>query len=105
MPKNKETKDKISFTGFDPVETPEEIIAADKNTQRREAFKEAYKIAMTIVPNYFLTLKKHKPNSGGTGGGFSQEIKITPESIKVETKGENVTKGKEEQKQKELGDD
>lgn len=105
MSDNKETKDKMSLTGYDPVETPEEIIAADKDIERKEAFKEAYKIAMTIVPNYFLTKKKRKPNSSGTGGGFSQEIKITPESIKVETKGENSFKGKEEQKQKELGDD
>lgn len=105
MPESKETNDKMSLTGFDPVETPEEIIAADKNSERREAFKEAYKKAMIIVPNYFLSPKKRKPNSSGTGGGFSQEIKITPESIKVETKGENVIQGKEEEKQKELGDD
>ncbi len=105
MQVSKETKDKMSLTGFDPVETPEEIIASDKDNNRREAFREAYKKAMTIVPNYFLTPKKRKPNSGGTGGGFSQEIKITPESIKVETKGENAIDTKEEQKQKELGDD
>lgn len=105
MSESKETNDKMSLTGFDPVETPEEIIASDKDSERREAFKEAYKKAMTIVPNYFLMPKKRKPNSGSSGGGFSQEIKITPESIKVETKGENSFEGKEEQKQKELGDD
>ena len=47
------SKDKVSLFGYNPTETPEEIIASDKDEKRKEAFKEAYKKVMQIIPSYF----------------------------------------------------
>ena len=33
-------KEKIGFTSYDPVESPEEIIEKDKDIDRKEAFRE-----------------------------------------------------------------
>ena len=73
-------KRKITFLGNDGVQDPEMIIDSDKNNDRKNAFREAYKRAMQIVPDYFMK-KKRKPS-----GGFSQSVIITPEEVKVETK-------------------
>lgn len=83
------SKDKVSLFGYNPTETPEEIIASDKDEKRKEAFKEAYKKVMQIIPSYFLE-KKKKKNGGATSGGkgFTQNIIVTPENVKLETKGE-----------------
>lgn len=88
MTGKKETKEKISLIGYDPVQTPEEIIASDKDSARREAFKEAYRKAMSYAPIFLDQKKKPKPSSSSGGKGFSQEIKITPENVKIETKEE-----------------
>lgn len=85
--KNK-TKEKVSLIGYDPVQTKEEIIAADKDSARREAFKEAYRKVMSYAPIFLDKKKKPKPASSSGGKSFSQEIKITPENVKIETKGE-----------------
>ena len=84
MAKGKKEKNEVSFLGFDPVETPDEIINSDTNNDRKEAFKEAYKKVMQIIPDYFISQKKRKKNSGSTGG-FSQSIVITPNDVKIET--------------------
>ena len=84
MSKEKENKSKVSLFGFDPVETPDEIINADTNTDRKEAFKEAYKRVMQIIPEFFMSQKKKKKGTGSSGG-FTQSIVITPENVKVET--------------------
>ncbi len=84
MVKEKESKNKVSLLGFDPVETPEEVINTDTNTDRKEAFREAYKKVMKIIPEYFLTQRKKRKGTGASGG-FAQNIVITPENVKVET--------------------
>lgn len=104
MAEKSETKDKISLIGYDPVQTPEEIIAADKDNDRREAFKEAYKKAMSYAPIFLEQKRKPKPASSSGGKGFSQEIKITPENVKIETKGEASLEEKEEEKGRERED-
>ncbi len=86
MAKEKNEKVKNTLFGSDEVVDAEIVIASDKDTNRQNAFKEAYKKVMQIVPNYFLTPKKRKAT---TSGGFSQSIVVTPENAKIETK-ENV---------------
>ena len=91
-----DNKRKITFLGNDGVQDPEMIIASDRNDDRKNAFREAYKIAMQIVPHYFMTRKKRK-NGSTSSGGFSQSIIVTPENVKVETKEaqQEVTEEKE----------
>ena len=84
-------KEKISLTSYDPVESPEEIIAADKDTKRREAFQKAYKVIANIIPGYFLEQRKKKNATSGGGTAFSQSIVVTPEKVTLETK-ENAPK-------------
>ncbi len=80
----KENNKKTSLFGSDDVIEPEEVIASDKNQERQNAFKEAYKRVMQIVPKYFMTQRKRKNGTGS--GGFSQSIVVTPENVKIETK-------------------
>ncbi len=81
--KNEKTKN--TLFGSDEVVDAEIVIASDKDTNRQNAFKEAYKKVMQIVPNYFLTTRKRK-SSTSSSSGFSQSIVITPENAKIETK-------------------
>ncbi|MDE5831065.1 MAG: hypothetical protein K2H53_05540 [Clostridia bacterium] len=104
MAKDKESEGKVSLFGYDPMQTPEEIIDADKDIDRKEAFNETEKRVMAIIPRYFSDQKKRKPTSSSSssgGKGFSQEIKITPDNIKVETKGENSLEGRDEERERE----
>ena len=82
--------EKVSFLGFDPVETADEIIDSDKDVERKEAFKEAYKRVMRIIPEYFLTGKRRKGSASGGGNAFTQNIIVTPENVKLETKEQNI---------------
>ena len=102
MAEKKQDKQKVSLLGFDPTETPEEIIDGDKNNDRKEAFKEAYKKVMQIIPDYFMTQRK-KRKSSGSSGGFTQNIIVTPEVAKIETKEQEVqepTMEREEEREK-----
>lgn len=80
-----ENKRKVTFLGSDGVQDPEMIIDSDKNDDRKKAFREAYKKAMQIVPDYFMAKRKRKAGSTASGG-FSQSIIVTPENVKVETR-------------------
>lgn len=99
----KEKKEKISLTSYNPVETPEEIIASDKDTNRREAFQKAYKVIANIIPGYFLEQRKKKnATSGGSGGtAFTQSIVVTPEKVTLETKENTKTEEKQEERERE----
>ena len=90
MSNKKKSKEKVSLLGYDPVETPEEIISKDKDENRKEAFKDAYKVIMKVIPEFFLTNKKKKnTSSSGTGGNtFTQNIIVTTENVKIETNNE-----------------
>lgn len=97
---NKESS-KVSFLGCDNVETAREIIESDKNTARKKAFLEAYEKTKLIVPNYFINSKKRKNTSSSSGGkSFSQNIIVTPESVKIENM-ENEQKQDQEEKERE----
>lgn len=100
MSKEKGTKKKVSFLGYDPIETPEEIINTDKNVDRRDAFKEAYKVVMKIIPEYFLTKrKKRKAGSGASGGNsFTQNIIVTTENVKIETNEKIINQDQKDEK-------
>lgn len=101
MSKGKKSKDKLNLVGYDPVESPEEIISSDKNIDRREAFRETYKRVMMIVPEYFIKKKKKKAGSTSSGGNsFTQNIVITPENVKLETKENEVSVEREEEREK-----
>ena len=97
-------KNKITITSYDPVENPEDIIAADKDNDRKEAFKETYKRIMNIIPEYFMTLRKKRKNGGS--GGFSQNIVVTPEKVTLETKEmpEQEQESQNEKEEKQIGD-
>lgn len=103
MSKGKKSKDRLNLVGYDPVESPEEIIGADKNIDRKEAFKQAYVKVMMIVPEYFINKKKKKKNgAGGSSGGnsFTQNIVVTPENVKLETKETVTEQEREEEREK-----
>lgn len=101
MAKEKEGKNKVSLLSYDPVETPEEIIDKDKDIDRRAAFRDAYKKVMSIIPEYFIKqTRKRKPGTSGGGTSFTQNIIITPENTKVETK-EISENQREEEKERE----
>lgn len=101
MAKENKQKSKVTLLGYDPVETPEEVMDKDKDTARKEAFKESYKRVMQIIPDYFLEQRKKRKN-GTTGGGtsFTQNIVITPENVKIETM-EKGEADKQEEKERE----
>lgn len=102
MSKGKKSKDKLNLVGYDPVESPEEIIGSDKNIDRREAFRETYKRVMMIVPEYFIKKKKKKAGSTSSGGNsFTQNIVVTTENVKLETRENEVTsQEREEEREK-----
>lgn len=99
----KESKDKLSLFGYDPTETPEEIIDADKDIDRKEAFREAYKKVMQIIPDYFINKKRKKNSTSSNSGGrgFTQNIIVTPENVKVETNKDIVQEEKEQDRERE----
>lgn len=101
MAQGKKKGKKVNLLSYDPVETPEEIMDKDKNTARKEAFKESYKKVMQIIPDYFLEQRRKRKNST-TGGGtsFTQNIVITPENVKIETM-EKEEKESQEEKERE----
>ena len=102
MENNKENIDKVTITSYNPVEDPDDVIAADKDNNRKEAFRETYKRIMNIIPEYFMTLRKRRKN-GGTGG-FSQNIVVTPEKVTVETKEVDAQEKQNEKEEKQIGD-
>lgn len=96
MAQKKDNK-KVTLLGYDPIETPQEIISSDKNDERKESFKQAYKKVMQIIPDYFISQRKKRKASGGAGGkSFTQSIIVTPENVKVETN--EIEKVNEERK-------
>lgn len=101
MAQSKKKSKKVHLLSYDPIETPEEIIAADKDQNRREAFRETYKRIAKIIPGYFMAEqnRRRKPTSGG-GTSFSQKISITPEKTTLETK-EVVNEERQEEKERE----
>lgn len=84
--KSKAKRKEMTFLGYDPVEEPETVIANDKDENRKEAFKEAYKKVMLIIPEYFVSKKKKRKNTTAGGSQFTQNILVTPENAKIETK-------------------
>ncbi len=100
MAKEKTSKEKVSLVGYDPVESPEEIINSDKDTKRKEAFKETYKRIATIIPEYFMTMRKRRKGSGAGGTSFSQNIVVTPDKVTLQTKEVEKTVEKEEEKER-----
>ena len=98
----KDNKEKVGLTSYDPVETPEEVINSDKDTKRREAFKEAYKRIATIIPEYFMSQRKKRKNGSTSGGtSFSQNIVVTPEKATVQR---NEVEHKEKENEREIGE-
>lgn len=102
MAQSKKKSNKVHLLSYDPVETPEEIIAADKDIKRKEAFQETYKRIAKIIPEYFTTKKRKNTTSGGgtARSPFSQNIVVTPEKVTLETK-EVVQEEKQEEKERE----
>lgn len=84
---SKDKANKITLLGSDGIETPEEIIALDKNEDRKKAFQETYKRIVQIIPGYFMNPKgRRKNSSSGGGSSFTQNIIVTSDNVKVETK-------------------
>lgn len=105
MTKENKIKEKISLTSYNPIETPEEIINSDKDMKRKDAFKEAYKKVMTIIPAYFIERKRKKTGSTSSGGtSFTQNIIVTSENAKVETTKENKQQENQEERDRERED-
>lgn len=103
MAQSKKKSKKVHLLSYDPVETPEEIIAADKDQKRKEAFQETYKRIAKIIPEYFKTQSNKRKNStsGGTARSpFSQNIVVTTEKATLETK-EVVQEEKQEERERE----
>ena len=95
-------KEKVSLTSYEPAETPEEIIAADKDIKRKEAFQKAYKVIANIIPGYFLEQRKKKnATSGGGGTAFTQSIVVTPEKVTLEKKEVGHKEEKQEERERE----
>ena len=96
-------KEKFNLTGYDPVETPDEVIASDKNTERKEAFFETYKRIMKIIPEYFIEQRKKRRNGSSGGSAFSQSIVVTPDKATIETTGiekhEEIQEEREEERE------
>ena len=103
MAKEKDTKSKITLLGYDPVETPEEIIDSDHDGDRKDAFKQAYKKVMQIIPDYFMSARNKRKKAGASGGNsFTQNIIVTTDNIKIETN--EVDKKEQEKEEKERGE-
>ena len=102
MADNNKDKNRVTITSYDPVEEPEDVIAADKDNERKEAFKETYKRIMTIIPEYFMTLRKKRKT--GSAGGFSQSIVVTTDKAMVETKEMSEQENQNEKEEKQIGD-
>ena len=98
MSKNDDKK--INLLTEDDVTTPEEIINRDKDNNRKEAFKKAYENIKLIIPNYFMSTRRKKAGSGGTGG-FSQQIVVDVNQAKVETKIEEKSQQVKESEERE----
>lgn len=77
---------KVNVFGSDDVSSAEEIIAADKDLNRQKDFKDAYQRIKLRFPHLFVEPKKRKNGASTSGGGFTQNIIVTPENVKVETK-------------------
>ena len=92
MAKNEE--EKVTLLGCDNVESARAIIEADKNTARKKAFSDAYERTKLIVPEFFIKQQRKPKNTSSSSGGkgFSQNIIVTPQNVKLETKGldENI---------------
>ena len=95
-------KERISLTKYDPIESPEEIIAADKDIKRRKAFDEVFKRIDLFAIKLGLLPNRKKPTSGGGGTAFTQSIVVTPEKATLETK--EVTQKEEKQEERERED-
>ena len=102
MAKEEKTIEKISLLGYYPIETAEEVIDADKDVERKEAFKETYKRIMKIIPDYFISMQKRRKTGTSSSGGFTQSIIVTQENAKIETKEE--TKKEVQKQEKERAD-
>ncbi len=85
MAKDKKAE-KMSVFGSDNVSSAEEIIAADKNVNRQKDFREAYQRIKLRFPHLFLEPKSKKNGNATSGGSFTQNIIVTSEKVKVETK-------------------
>lgn len=98
--KNKQRR-KENLLNYDTtVESPEDIIAADKDENRRQAFREAYKVIAKIIPEYFMTQRKKRKNSSSSGGtAFSQNIVVTSEKATLQTK--EVTESQKQEVERE----
>lgn len=93
--KNNKKRRKENLLTYDlTVENPEDIIAADKDENRKQAFQKAYKAIANIIPEYF----RRKKNASG-GKSFSQNIVITTDKTTVQTK--EVTENIKQEVQKE----
>lgn len=93
-------KEKISLTKYDPVESPEEIIEADKDIKRRKAFDEVFKRIDLFAIKLGLLPNRKKPTSGG-GTAFTQSIVVTSEKATIETKEINKKEEKQEERERE----
>lgn len=103
MANKKKSNEKISFLGFDPVETPEEIIDKDSDIDRKKAFRDSYKVVMQRFADLFVNPKRKKTSTSGSTGGkaFTQNIIVTPEQVKIETNKESMQEEKQEEKERE----
>lgn len=107
--KNKEKRKENLLTFDTSVEDAEDIIAADKDIERRTAFQEAYKRIAKIIPEYFLAQRKKRKNGATGGTAFSQNIVVAPDKVTLQTKEteesskeeENNAQAMEEQKERE----
>ncbi len=99
----KNKNEKVNILSYDPVETPEEVIAKDTDVERKAAFQETYKRIAKIIPEYFMSQKKKRKNATSGGGtAFSQNIVVTPEKVEVQT---NEVESKEEIKEEKERED
>lgn len=97
-------KERMSLTKYDPVESPEDIISQDKDTERREAFRRTYEAIAKIVPNYFMEQRKKRKNGTSGGTSFSQNIIVTSEKATVQTNETKTEENKDVKKEKERDD-
>ena len=98
----REKENKVGLLKYDPVETPEEIISSDKDSNRKKAFAETYQRIAKIIPEYFMTQRKKRKAGGSGGTAFSQNIVVTPDKVSVQTNEvKQVEVEKEEEKERE----
>ena len=91
-------EEKVGLLKYDPVETPEEIISEDKDTERKKAFLETYQRIAKIIPEYFMSQRKKRKNATSGGTSFTQNIVVTPDKVTLQT---NELKQEEHQKEEE----